>query len=235
MLHLKPRVHLDEIGARFAGDELDGARAHIADGRRGLARRLVQRFAALIVKGGGRRFLDHFLMAPLQRAFALEQRNHAAMRVAEDLHFDMARALDEFLDKQPAVAEGGRRLALRARNRGVQLFEAPHHAHAFAAAAGHRFQQHRKAKPLRFAREGGGVLLLAAITRHNRHARFFHQRFGCGFRAHGADRGCGRAYENKPRRLAGFGKLRLLGQKAVTGVNGLSAAGLRRRDDRARC
>ena len=59
-----------------------------------------------------RRFLDHLLVAALQRAVALEQMDDIAVLVAEHLHLDMARAGDIFLDQHAVVAEGGRRLAL---------------------------------------------------------------------------------------------------------------------------
>ena len=44
---------------------------------------------------GRRRLLDHLLVAPLQRAVALAEREHAARAVAEDLHLDVAGAHDE--------------------------------------------------------------------------------------------------------------------------------------------
>ena len=75
MLDLKAGVHFDEIGVAVVGDELHRARAHIADGGGGFARRLVKCLAPLIVERGRWRFLDHLLVAALQRAFALEQRH----------------------------------------------------------------------------------------------------------------------------------------------------------------
>ena len=44
---------------------------------------------------GAGRLLDHLLVAPLGRAVALAEREDAALPVAEDLHLDVARALDE--------------------------------------------------------------------------------------------------------------------------------------------
>ncbi len=52
-----------------------------------------------------RRFLDHLLIAPLQRTIALAQRNDAALAVAEDLHLDVARRRDETLEVKPRIAE----------------------------------------------------------------------------------------------------------------------------------
>ena len=235
MLDLQPGIHLDEIGAPAAGNELHRASAHIADSRRGLPRGLVQRLAPLIVKRRGRRFLDHLLMAALQRAFALEQRDDPAVAVAKDLHLDMARPLDELFEKQPVVPESGGRLALRSGSGGFQLPRAPHHAHALAAAARDRLEQHRKADPLCLAREGLDILRLAMITGHDGHTGLFHQRFGGGFGAHGADRRGGRPHENQPGGLAGFREIRVLREETVAGMDGFRAAGLRGGDNPRRC
>ena len=44
-------------------------------------------------------------MPALHRALALEQMHDVAVSVGEDLHFDVARAIDQALDVQRAVAE----------------------------------------------------------------------------------------------------------------------------------
>ncbi len=59
-----------------------------------------------------RRFLDHLLVAPLHRAVALAQRHDLARAVAEDLHLDVARVLDELFQEQPGVLEVAWRQAL---------------------------------------------------------------------------------------------------------------------------
>ena len=94
--------------SRRVGDELDRARADIVDRLRRLDRRLAHRRARRLVHARRRRLLDHLLVAALQRAVALEQVDDIAVRVAEHLHLDMARALDIFLDQHAVVAERGR-------------------------------------------------------------------------------------------------------------------------------
>ena len=42
-----------------------------------------------------RALLDHLLMAPLDRALALAQVDHVAVLVAQQLDFDVPRALDQ--------------------------------------------------------------------------------------------------------------------------------------------
>src|SRR5260221_13858668 len=90
MLDLEPRVHLHEEEMVALGDELDCPGADIADRLRRRDRRLAHRPATSLVHAGRRRLLDDFLMAPLDRAVALEEMDAVALRDGEDLHLDMA-------------------------------------------------------------------------------------------------------------------------------------------------
>ena len=60
-----------------------------------------------------RRFLEHLLVAALERAVALAEVDDRAVVVAENLELDVARVLDVFLHVEIAVAESSRRLRLR--------------------------------------------------------------------------------------------------------------------------
>ena len=148
MLDLEAGVHLHEVEAlrvepvRDVGDELDRAGADIAD-RRGRAHRgRPHRGAHRRRHAGRRRLLDHFLMAPLQRAVALEQMDRLAVPVGEHLDLDVARHLEVALEQHPVVAEARGRLAPGVLQRGGELPLAAHHPHALAAAAGARLDQH---------------------------------------------------------------------------------------------
>ena len=46
-------------------------------------------------RGNAGRFLDELLVAALERAFALAELNGVAVRVAEDLNFDVSRAREK--------------------------------------------------------------------------------------------------------------------------------------------
>jgi hypothetical protein len=59
--------------------------------------------ASLAVMPGRGRFLDHLLVAALERAVALEQVDGVPVVVAEDLHLDMARLGDVFLNQARRV------------------------------------------------------------------------------------------------------------------------------------
>ena len=128
---------------RAVGDELDRAGADIADRARRLDRGRAHRRAQLGRHAGRRRFLDHLLMAALQRAVALVEMNDIAVPVAEHLHLDVARRGDVFLDQHARIAERRLRLALRALERRLEIGVLVDAAHALAAAAGDRLDQHR--------------------------------------------------------------------------------------------
>src|SRR5437660_8013648 len=106
MLDLEARVHLHEEEAPVAArDELDRARAAIADGARRRDRRLAHARAHRLVDEGRGRFLEDFLMAALDGTLALEKMHVVAVRVAEDLELDVVRLLDEALQEHRVVAE----------------------------------------------------------------------------------------------------------------------------------
>jgi hypothetical protein len=73
------------------------------------------------VDGGAGGFLEHLLVAALQRTIALAQMHGAALAVAEDLHLDMARPPEVFLDIDLVIAKGGLGLAPRGAEGGFQL------------------------------------------------------------------------------------------------------------------
>ena len=103
------------------GDELDRAGADIADRPRRLDRGRAHLRAQASRHAGRRRFLDHLLVAALQRAIALAEMNDIAVAVGKDLNFDVARRGDVFLDQDAAGAEGRRDFAHRAFERSLEI------------------------------------------------------------------------------------------------------------------
>ena len=170
-------------------------------------------------------------MAALHRAVAFEKMHHVAVPVGENLHLDMARRLDVALEQHLVVAEGGKRLALRLRKRVVEFDDAPDAPHAAPAAARNRLDQHRIADLVGLLLQEIGVLSLAAIARHHRHAGKRHQSLGVGLRTHRAYRGRRRPDEDQPHRRRRFREGSVLRQKAVARMDRLDARGNRRRDD----
>ncbi len=146
MLDLQARIHLQKINVQVAaGDELHRACVAIADRSRGLDRKARQ----LIAQGGrqnrARRLFDDFLPPPLRAAIALEQMHDIAMRVAEHLHFEMARMLNQPLQHQPVVAERSLGLAPRRRKLSLKRARFGNRADSAPAAAANGLDEKRVA------------------------------------------------------------------------------------------
>ncbi len=237
MLDLQPRVHLHEVealrrpGLAAFDDELHRARAHITHGSGGGHGGLAHLAPQGIRQAGGRGFFDDFLMTALHRAVALEQPQHMVVLVREDLDFDVARVAHQSLDEHRVVAETALRFTAARGQRGVEVFDALHLAHALAATARTRLDQHRKTDAHGFGLEQRRVLLRTVITGHQRHGRRLHQPFGLSLephRLHGLGR---RADEHHP----GLGALPreacVLAEKTIAGMDSLRAGVARRLQD----
>ena len=237
VLHLQAGVHLheEEVGRLQplggVDDEFDGAGTHIVDGLGRLDRRRAHGFAQgrRHVRGG--RLLDHLLVAALDRTVALEQMDDGAVGVAEHLHLDVARLGDELFDQHPVVAERALRLALGGGQGGLELVGVVDPAHALAAAAGHRLDQHGKADVAGRGLERVRGLVLAVIAGYDGHPGVLHQLLGRVLQPHGPDRVGRRADEGEAGRSTRLGESRVFGQEAVAGVDGLRAGAPGRVDD----
>src|SRR5215471_18741525 len=84
-------------------------------------------------------------MAALNRAFTLAEGDDAAVGVAEDLDLDVPGPLEIFLDVDVCGSEGAIGLASRGVEGALKVHLRAADAHAPSAAAGRRFQDHRKA------------------------------------------------------------------------------------------
>ena len=115
------------------------------------------------------------------------------------------------------------RLALRGFERRLELGVALDPAHALAAAAGHRLDQHRIADLVGLALQEFRLLHLAVIARHHRHAGLLHQRLGAILQAHGAHGGRRRADKDDAGIGAGLRERGVLRQKAVAGMDAVGA------------
>jgi hypothetical protein len=143
----------------------------------------------------------------------------------------MARALHIHFEQHAIVAERRRRFALGGRERGFELGLAFHLAHAFAAAAGDGFDQHRIADCVGFLCQALFALIFAEITGRYRHAGFGHEFLGGVLEAHGANGVRLRADPDEARIDDGLREIRVLGEKAVARMDRLGARLLGGRDD----
>ena len=156
VLDLDARVDLEEVELAAVGvdQELDRARAPVPEMTAEGDRRRPQPVPQVLVESGGRRLLDQLLIAPLDGAVPIAQVDDP-LPVAQDLHLNMAPALDVALQVHPSVPERRPRLRARHRHRVGQLARLPHHPKPPPATAPGRLHQHRKPNPGRKPRQVG--------------------------------------------------------------------------------
>ena len=171
-------------------------------------------------------------MPPLDRALALAEVHHVAVMVADDLELDVARVLEVLLDVDVAVAEGGFGLALRGAEVGAELVGIAHHAHAAAAAAGHRLDDDRVADALGDLERGLFAVDRAVAAGQHRQARLLHRLARPRLVAEQLDDARIGPDEADVAGAAHLGEIGALGQEAVAGVNGVGAGDLGGADDR---
>ncbi len=170
-------------------------------------------------------------MAALDRALALPEVDDGAVRVAEHLHLDVPRLLDELLDEHPVVAERGPRFVLAADESFPGFGVRARDAQALPAAAGARLDHHRIADLARDLDRLRGVADHVGIARDRVDLRLLGELLGGDLVAHAGDRLDVRADEGDAGLLERPGERFVLGQEAVAGMDGLGAGLLARLDD----
>ena len=228
---LQAGVHLDEVELAVFPQELDRPGAAIAHVGHRLRADAAHAIAFFRRDDRGGRFLEHFLVAPLERAVALAQVDRAAAPVAEHLKFDVARIAEILLDIDGRIAEGGLGLAPGLFHQAFELVLALADLHPAPAAAAGGLDDHRIAD---LARDPARLVVIghgAVAAGHQRQA----QRAGGALRlhlvAHRADMfGLGPDPLDVVR-LDDLGELGVFRQEAVTGVDRVGLRDLRRRDD----
>ena len=151
VLDLQAGIGLDEgelAGPVEVDEELERAQILITAGPRERDRGLEYPRAQVHIQRRCRRDLDHFLVAPLQRALALPNMRDRSVPVGRDLHFDVPRPRDEPLGEDGAVAERGLGLRGAARERVLDLLGPVNRAQPAPAAAGDRLEHDRRAAVL---------------------------------------------------------------------------------------
>ena len=171
-------------------------------------------------------------MAALNRALALEEMHDVAVMIGQDLELDVARLLDQTFDVERAVAERGRRLPPRLRDRAGQRRLIANRLHPDAAAAFRGLQQHGKADAPDRGRNRRVGLIRWRLAGHDRHAGALRQTPRRDLRAHAVDDVGRRTDERHARLLARGRQGRILRQKPVSRMHGLCAGRSRRTDDR---
>ena len=228
VFHLQTGIHFHEpepVGAqpvRAINDELNRPCALVSDRLGGTHTGGPHRGAHLFGHARSRSFLDHLLMASLQRAVPLEQM-HRFFAITKDLHLDMARFTDKLLDQHGVIAKGCPRLGTGRGQRIHEIRRFFHQAHALAAAASHGLDQHRIANGVSRTRQMLGVLVVAVIPWHHGHACLMHQSLGGILQPHRTDRFRRRANKNQPRSLDRIHEIGVFRQKPVPRMDRLRA------------
>jgi hypothetical protein len=123
-------------------------------------------------------------MPPLHTTIAFIQIDVISVMVAEDLHFDMSRLLDELLDEHVVVVERLERLGLGGRELAKELFACECDSHSLTAASSHRLYHNRIADSVRLLQKILFGLVLTVITFDYGHFCITHYMFACAFYAH---------------------------------------------------
>ena len=142
VLDLEPGVHLEEregLVGRLV-QELDRARAAVADGQDEPLGGFLDLQHLLVGQHRGGGLLDHLLVASLQRAVPHAERPGGALPVGDDLHLDVARAGDQALEEDHTAAKGTGRLVTGALERVDQLLVGGHHPDAASTTARRRLE-----------------------------------------------------------------------------------------------
>ena len=213
-------------------EELAGAGAHVADRPRERQRRVAEPRPERLAHRRRRRLLQDLLVAALDRAVALAERDARAVLVEQDLDLDVSCADDQPLEDQPVVTEGGSRLATGRRDRVGQRLPATDGPHPLAATTGRGLDQERKADALRRREERGIGLVRVVVAGQDRDPERGRQAPGRGLVAHRPDRGRRRPDPADPGGDDRLGEVGVLGEEPETGVDRVGAGVTGRRDHR---
>ena len=224
VLNLQAGIHFKKVKFVAVGvvDEFYGSGVAVADAAQQLLGSAMQLAANRVSQVGRRAFLHYFLIAALAGAVALAQRQRLACAVTEHLHFNMPGASDKFFQEHAIIGEVAGAKPLDAVERTVQLFQTVAQLHTDATTTGGAFQHHRVANTLGGCLRGTQVLQQIG-TRQQRHAGLLGQLAGTVLEAklHHLFR-CG-SNKGNAGRLAAAHEVGIFTEKAVTGMDGLSA------------
>ena len=233
VLDLDAGVHLDEIKLAVLVKELERSGAAVADPAAGVDAALADPVTQLGRQLGGRRLLQHLLVAPLQRAVALAQMHHVLVRVGKHLDLDVARLLEIALEVDRRICKGRLRFAARHVDGVEQRRLRVHDAHAAPATAAGGLDDHGIADLARDAHDFLRIFGQRALgAGHRGNPGFHHRRFGTHLVAHQADVLRPRAREHEARALDLLGEVGVLGEEAVAGMDCFGIGDLGGADDR---
>ena len=179
------------------------------------------------------RLLDELLVAALQRAVAGRDDDDVAVGVGEALRLDVARVVEVALDEALAAAEGGDGLAYGGVVQVGDLLEGARDLEATPAAAEGRLDRDRQPVLLGERDDLVGAGDRVGRAGDERGLRGLGDVPGLDLVAERVDRRGRRPDPGQPGVDDGLGEVRVLGEEAVAGVDGVGAGARARR--RAAC
>jgi hypothetical protein len=171
-------------------------------------------------------------MAALQRTITLAQVDHISLRVRQDLDLDVARAFDQFLQIDSAIAERGFCLPARRLEEIRHFLQVPDFPHTFPTAARGSFNQERETN----LGSRGEQFLIRHIShafgpRHDGHTGLQHGRACFDLIPHGRNRGWLWTNEYNPGIFACLREIVPFRQKPIAGMDRIRTALARNVDE----
>jgi len=162
-------------------------------------------------------------MAALDRALALAEMDGVAVRIGENLKFDVARAHEVFFEQHGVVAESGQRFAFCRFEGFVELREVRDDAHPAPTPAGTGFDEHGRTDAFGLGPKRCGALIGAVVAGDDRHVVFARAALSFDLVAHRGNRFRRRADEDEPGVAGRARKRRTFGEETITGMDGVGA------------
>ena len=232
MLHLDPGVHLNEVGVAVpVHQELTGAGVAVTHGLAQADGAVKDLLPGLLGHGEGGGVLHHLLVAALDGAVTVEEVDHIAVVVRQDLDLHVLRALQVFLDEDLVVAEGLLGLVDGLLELLGHLLLAVDDAHPAAAAAVGGLQHYGVTHLAGHFYGLLGGLHGVVHAGDDGHLRGDGDLLGGDLVAHGVHALHGGADEDQTVLLALLHQDRVLCQEAIPGVNGVNVVVLGDLDD----
>ncbi len=221
VLHLNTGIHFNEVELAVLIQELKSTCSAITDIDAGLGAAATDLLAQLFADARCRGLFDDLLVAALHGAVALTEMNGIAVGVGQDLNLHMAWVFQEFLHIDHVVAEGGAGFVLGQGDGVEQVGLTVNHAHATTATATGSLDDNRVTDFT--ANSQVGVRVIAERTvgaGDGGDTGFFHRFDGGDLIPHQAD-GLGFwADEDETALFHALGKIGILGEEAITWVDG---------------
>ena len=221
VLYLNAWVHLDEVplfGIHVV-QELHGAGVVVLDVLSQFHGRCAKLAAHSFIQRHAGGDFHNLLVPPLHGAIALVQVQHVAVLVTQNLHFNVLGTRYVFLKEHCGITKRPISLAASFIEQPLQILGLVYHAHAASAAAKGRLDDQREPNVFghlhRLGAGGDGVICAG----QNRHTSRLGQRACLGLVTHLAQQLRAWPHKGKPSLGASLGKVSVLRQKSVAGMD----------------